>query len=318
MGHVMKAKELPAARHEQIKALRSDLGITMFRYFAKNDLFMGSDFYRDRGDELREREIRRWNLAELYFVTQDMTAVALAAAPTLPNFRLQREDLPSEQGFIYFETPIDESEILGEPGGSRRTQVVGCLWGVEHGLPHGGVWMSFYANQSFTNAEAIRLGDFTVGEAAVADAIMPALGYDDEMIWKFNLDDSDQVMQDDASQITAIGKVVRSAWLLMQQPLASSRKAHVSHADAKRMRRNRIDPKTVRIISLRRAFNPDAHGDPEARRAYHHRWVVRGHWRNQPCGPGRIDRRPTWIPWHVKGPENAPLLTGEKVHAWRR
>ena len=44
-----------------------------------------------------------------------------------------------------------------------------------------------------------------------------------------------------------------------------------------------------------------------------HRWVVRGHWRNQPWGPGRELRRPVYILPHIKGPDGAPLIGGERV-----
>ena len=37
------------------------------------------------------------------------------------------------------------------------------------------------------------------------------------------------------------------------------------------------------------------------------RWLVRGHWRQQPCGAGHAERRPTWILPHLKGPERKPL-----------
>jgi len=37
-------------------------------------------------------------------------------------------------------------------------------------------------------------------------------------------------------------------------------------------------------------------------------WLVRGHWRNQVCGPQRSERRPTWISPYWKGPEDAPVL----------
>jgi hypothetical protein len=44
-------------------------------------------------------------------------------------------------------------------------------------------------------------------------------------------------------------------------------------------------------------------------RVYKTRWVVRGHWRNQPYGPERALRRLTWIEPHWKGPEGAPPAT---------
>lgn len=38
-----------------------------------------------------------------------------------------------------------------------------------------------------------------------------------------------------------------------------------------------------------------------------HRWMVRGHWRQQPCGPQRSQRRLQWIDPYVKGPDDKPL-----------
>jgi hypothetical protein len=36
-------------------------------------------------------------------------------------------------------------------------------------------------------------------------------------------------------------------------------------------------------------------------------WVVRGHWRSQPCGPGKLSRRATWIQPYWKGSDLLPV-----------
>lgn len=73
----------------------------------------------------------------------------------------------------------------------------------------------------------------------------------------------------------------------------------------------------VRICDLRRSVR-DARVAAEAQEGrYRHRWVVDGHWRSQPYGPKRSLRKPTWIAPHLKGPEGAPLLSGEKVKVVR-
>ena len=81
-----------------------------------------------------------------------------------------------------------------------------------------------------------------------------------------------------------------------------------------------LDP-TVRYIDLRRArTEPSDHTDDEPRtstREYRHRWIVRGHWRNQ-WYPSRNDHRPIWIDPHFAGPEDKPLLGGERVNVLRR
>ena len=46
---------------------------------------------------------------------------------------------------------------------------------------------------------------------------------------------------------------------------------------------------------------------------YHHRWIVSGHFRNQPYGPGGSLRRRQWIPPYIKGPAGAPLLNRTKI-----
>ena len=57
----------------------------------------------------------------------------------------------------------------------------------------------------------------------------------------------------------------------------------------------------------------DSRGNP-----YKHRFVVSGHWRNQPHGKGRKKRRRIWVNPYIKGPENAPLLNQKKVYVWAR
>lgn len=48
-----------------------------------------------------------------------------------------------------------------------------------------------------------------------------------------------------------------------------------------------------------------------------HRWLVRGHYRHQPCGPGGRYRRKIWIPEHISGPPGKPVRHDAKVVALR-
>ena len=80
---------------------------------------------------------------------------------------------------------------------------------------------------------------------------------------------------------------------------------------------------TVQVVQLRRAEH--RHGETktteteESVREYSHRWVVSGHWRNQPCGPKSGDRRLTYILPYVKGPDDKPLLEPrQKIYEVRR
>ncbi|GFJ79518.1 hypothetical protein Phou_036980 [Phytohabitans houttuyneae] len=103
---------------------------------------------------------------------------------------------------------------------------------------------------------------------------------------------------------------LRATWLLMSQPVASVQEAEFDRAARRRAERQGQPSPRVRVISLRRpASTASGHSDRE----YNHQWIVRGHWRQQ-WYPARQVHRPLWIAPHVKGPEDKPLLGGERVY----
>jgi hypothetical protein len=80
----------------------------------------------------------------------------------------------------------------------------------------------------------------------------------------------------------------------------------------RRAEREGYNPNAVRVVRIRdRADAPNR--EQHAERSYQVRWTVRGHWRNQ-WYPSRGEHRPVWINPHVKGPQEAPLRTGDTVH----
>lgn len=55
-----------------------------------------------------------------------------------------------------------------------------------------------------------------------------------------------------------------------------------------------------------------------SKRDFQHKWMVRGHWRNQPYpSQGEGVTKPIWIAPYIKGPDDKPLLTTPRVHAIR-
>lgn len=77
------------------------------------------------------------------------------------------------------------------------------------------------------------------------------------------------------------------------------------------------DAEPVHLVRVRSAGMDEDHesGGAEGQpREYRHRWSVRGHWRQQPYGPGRSQRRRVWIDAHTKGPEDAPMVGDEVVY----
>jgi hypothetical protein len=78
---------------------------------------------------------------------------------------------------------------------------------------------------------------------------------------------------------------------------------------------------TVRVIALRkRRLKEDAPTtEPHGDKHWTCQWVVSGHWRNQPYGPGRVLRKLVYVNPYVKGPDELPLREATpKVYAVMR
>ena len=116
-----------------------------------------------------------------------------------------------------------------------------------------------------------------------------------------------------------LASVIRAVWALSAEP----RVCEVSEIAAPIIPSGWSPPdpmaRKVKVLTLREnrksPFSSD--GDGPARE-YSHRFIVRGFWRNQPCGPHNSERRLQWIPPFVKGPADKPLVVRETVRVWRR
>lgn len=245
--------------------------------------------------------------ADLYFIASQMGTLAREAARTLPSFALAPEDLPAPTGLVIFEDSIGPV-LHGEPAASYPLK--GFLWWV---FESAGVMIELFADRDAALAAMADLG--LIDDQIVAHnrgVMAPAIRMAGRGTWwpfgdRTNADES-------APDIAECLGALKAAWLLMQQPIASVRDVQADRAARRRLRRQQREPKPVRVIELRR---PAHTGSGDGSREFHHQWVVRGHWRQQ-WHPARQVHRPVWIAPHIKGPEGAPLMGGEKVYAWKR
>jgi hypothetical protein len=258
-----------------------------------------------------KQELDRLLSADLYFVSADMASLAIAAADSMPNFSLAPEDVPSRGGFIYFELPL---LLPGNPDGVRTWAASwGPLAPVHNNVP--GVWLSWYSDKPATLGQASEVGGFMANAWANAPRLMP-------------LSNAQVPFGDDGSYgETRKGvpynsarsgwlRILKATWVLMQQSLARIEDAVYDRPARRRLQKRGYEPPRVRVVTLRRASgSPSTVGDSD--REYHHQWIVKGHWRQQ-WYPSRGVHRPVWIAPHIKGPEGAPLIGGEKVYAWTR
>ena len=314
MTHVRPA-DLPELRYEIINWLHSETAHLIWRNAVKSGeaaAFKGPDAMTVPRDDaeineaasaLRGMEIVKLEQAELFYVSPDMVDLAVTASRTLPEFDLAPEDLPSRAGLMVFGKCPDPwtGTTSGDLGGLHAVS-----WGPHPARTGKSVVLATYYDRS---EAAPVINDRTERRDALREpALIYAHGYD--FCWLYG---SGHPVEGDWGVFQA---TVRSAWLLMQQKLARAVEVLPDRAARRRAQREGRQPARLRIIELRRPESCPPAGMSE--REYHHQWIVRGHWRQQACGPEHSRRRPTWIAPHIKGPEGTPMLGGEKVYAWKR
>lgn len=306
----VRPQDLPELRNEAL--VSQDAG----GYALKQWLLVAEQSGRTASDarNVWRAEIERLASAPLLYVSPEMTALAVAAARSLPSFVVNPEDLPTDSGLIIFGSPIDggvyASRTPGHRGEPLSTRAL--LWSRESGS-YDGIWVTGYIDRDALLADALA-NDGPV--AAIRRepwlSLVPDANFGlqfGEKGWHIaNTTGLPQVLGD-------LFPVLMSTWLLMKQPLAHTSEVEIDRAARKRLRRVGREPAPIRVIELRRPKTTVGHGDGS--RIYHHQWITRGHWRQQ-WHPKREVHRPVWIAPHIKGPEGAPLIGGEKVYALKR
>lgn len=266
---------------------------------------------KEAGRAMAGFEVQRLTRAELFHVTEDMTDLVKVAAESLPDFTLLPQDLPAPYGLVYFGAPVHVIKYEQGP-----LPVVAISWGLSKNGPfrNGGVWITVYTDGGALVDHQVRSGQVSRENESALRLTTPALVLDNEGQIPFSeLPISDDPRRGNTNAFLA--KAIRSTWLLMSQTVASVAKAELSRAQRKQALRAHEEPPEVRVVSLRK--RKAEHGEGDGSREYHHRWIVRGHWRQQ-WVPTISQHRPTWIAPHLKGPDGAPLLGGERVYSLRQ
>jgi hypothetical protein len=264
--------------------------------------------------------------AELFYVTSDMTALAHHAAASLTDFDMRPEDLPAPVGMLVFEDP----PMRYEAAGNQPIRLV--TWGPWLGHLAVDYWSgtreyldqvdaalpAYMANLDPAENEKWLRAKFAHVRPGQMAALHPIHGftYQRTTLIEPGTPDLSGTPEGDI----ALLRLIQATWLLMGQSLATSERVAADRPSRRRIQRLDRDYGTeVRLIRLRRA-RTDRGTDPAERpgtREYQHRWVVRGHWRDQ-WYPSRGAHRPLWISPYIAGPEDAPLIGGEKVFVLAR
>lgn len=292
--------------------------------------------------EVQRNLLTMWSEAELFSIMPDMAAVVDAASRSAPLHAWTPQLLPAPTGVALFARPL---RIASPSNPDEMTSIHALAWQPSEivdrdGVVIDGVSVYYYTHQSDeVDAHAARLlagvqkgVDITPVEAAqdVAHTYGPMLflGFL-PATWGVGgalVDDVDaaglgpEVDIDLDLPINAgapVARIAQTLFLLCGQQIAVTSSPVLARGSRRRAQQAQLEP-AVRVVQLRQKTGPA--GEQAAPRQWHHRWVVRGHWRAQRVkdNSGAWTTRPTWIHSHLKGPDDAPMIGGEKVYVLHR
>lgn len=163
--------------------------------------------------------------------------------------------------------------------------------------------------------QASRLSTSLLPAAKIEGAFLPP---------KFRIaygDEERKRIRDDAKRLFPAydGMPGRYCALVLAAAIALSREEGIGEErriDAGRKKRNNPGKQAnagtdVSILSARSTGRA---GAPNGEHHRNHRWIVSGHYRNQPYGPGRKQHKTIWIAPYIAGPEDKPLIIRDKVN----
>jgi hypothetical protein len=247
---------------------------------------------------------RQIHAADLYWVMPDMGALAMGAAGQLADVRFTPADRPSGIGLAVFDGGAGSVDYQG-----AEFPVDALSWGPA--LKGMRLWQWIRRSR---REEALRRMGGELG--AWMPPLLPAFG------GVLSTSSEATPVEDLSAELRTSATTLAAAWHLMEQPrLVDRSRLEPDRKERRSLARAGDASPDVTLVDLRRQYVPqdrDGGEGEQGGRRYRHRWVVSGHWRDQPYGPERALRRKTWIPAYVKGPDGAPMLTSEKVNVWKR
>lgn len=268
--------------------------------------------------------------SEVFRVSADMTELITHAAALLDDTdRWDPSLLPTEAGFVRFDKPLvlrdsrgNDMLIHAMTWGPARLAAQGeilneeatfvSMWNdcdveadhyLKQMMEEHGHWLRKVAGRwSFIGAEVMTNGQ-RMGPALLDPAL---LGVTDPAI---------------STPFTNNHRLIMALCMLMDQTIVQTESERPNVHARRRAKERKTSQSDITVVTLRRRSVPSQGGgseSSESRREWHHRWIVRGHWRWARVGPGRQETRRVWVSGHVKGPDDKPLRITTKVYDLKR
>lgn len=243
----------------------------------------------------------RIGAGEMFWVSPDMTGLALDAAGDVPGFTPDT-DLPATAGFMVMGRPLPPMETWVLAAGMAKVPAALPIEALSWTILEGMVFIEGYCR-----------GTVVGQEREIESFFEPVRFFRGDAARFF---DSEDDGVDPASH--RMMQFLAAASHLMANPAVADRTRLVPKTPGARKAAKKGRTTDVTVVDLRAPKHVETGEASETGRVYTHRWIVRGHWRNQAHGKNRAQRRITWVPSYTKGPAGKPLKETERVWAWRR
>lgn len=297
-----------------------DMQLNLTRYYSTD---AGKRYARGLGVDLDIPDAAMEVLHRLSLTSEDTYAVSTEivelleqAAPTIPAYTLHEDDPPTRSGFVYLERAIHTEDSFGKPLAVRALSWYPAATNPVVRTPT--VMMDDDPRRGVDTKRGLLLMLFTD----------PADSYDhlhdiyvNEFLPRIDASRSRPPLYSLLGGVWQVDEAARDGflkWLMAffrftQEAYVDTRSIRPERPALKRAARvGRPEPR-IRVVRLRKGEAvrtvSTQHGNVE----WTHRWVRRGHWREQPYGPNSSLRRPTWIRETICGPDDKPLIVNDRV-----
>lgn len=222
-------------------------------------------------------------VAEPFYVANDPCELIAVGARSIPPWPLRLQELPALHGFCMFARPMLTAEGV----------MTALLW-------------SLVTAPGAKPPEVPRIED----SAGIDLFWFDEHGQTKSGFWKFGDTSSPAGTEADKHFATLVAFAKQK--VLVQERSGGDR------ASRRLSERLGIPEQTTVVVILRKGHSRQSHDEQRTEVEWSCRWWVSGHWRQQPCGPGLMSRRPTWVTPHIKGPEYKPIRTSGRLFAVAR
>lgn len=226
------------------------------------------------------------------------------AGRLLPEVVLQFDEPAFADGCVFFDAPTDMGHLERVIAGTaeaftpaERDPIGDKLATVKRVDCHGFAWMT--VDEFVVVTLLVRYPDIDLqGYPAFGPLIVLRRG---------------EAFVDESPEMSLWAGCIAALWRFMGQNLIVTEDDVVSRQVRRDAERHGKSLAPVRVIQLRHASQADVERGERIGREWSHRWIVRGHWRNQ-WHPATQTHRLQWIDPYLKGPEDKPLVVRPTVY----